>query len=387
MKGVIPYPIYIKMKRIRMAAYIAVILFGLINIFCPYVAHADIFGFYIPDVYDKITENVTETNSILNAAFSFCKKSPFNIINDFAAVTAGASSAALAASITTAVKSLSLVTATLLLMVDFFRKTVNFEWSSRWENILLFIVKIIAIKIVIQNADVIVGYVYAMVDTVNAKATGGSTTVNFLPCDNVLNYNVHFPVSFGQLVKKGWWDFWYDIGAGSDESAYTISKDAVSLFYPSASFPAEGDVDVEAFAVPNGKANYMPTMDYFTLKPIFLIMKAIAYIIFVVVIGRTFELCIYTIFAPLPLATFASETSTDVAKNFLKNYIATVLQISVIIVMFIAYSATSYYATEFFKNPSVPQPPTAIRSLILIGALGLGVMKSGAWSKKICGIG
>ena len=36
----------------------------------------------------------------------------------------------------TASKTTALAIATLLLMVDFFRKSVTFEWSSRWENIL-----------------------------------------------------------------------------------------------------------------------------------------------------------------------------------------------------------------------------------------------------------
>ena len=79
------------------------------------------------------------------------------------------------------------------------------------------------------------------------------------------------------------------------------------------------------------------------LQPLFLIMKAIAYIVFVIVIGRVFELSIYTIFAPLPLATFASDTTHEVAKNFLKNYIATVIQVAVIVMMFIVYAATDTY--------------------------------------------
>jgi len=393
MRGVLPYPVYVKMKRIRMVAYLAVILCGLINIFCPFVAHADIFGFYAPDVYDEITENVTETNDLLNIAFKFSKESPFSIINTYSSTVTGATT--VATNIITAVKSLALVTATLLLMVDFFRKTVNFEWSSRWENILLFLVKIVAIKVVIQNADVIIGYVYAMVDTINAKAISGNIgdshgNLKFLPCGDPKDYTVELPVSFARLLKKGWWDFWYDLGADeASKNKYKISLEAVKMFYPSINnLPdATGVVKVEDFALPDDKANFMPTLERYSMKPVYLVMKAIAYIIFVVVIGRTFELCIYTIFAPLPLATFASETSTDVAKNFLKNYIATVLQVSVIIVMFIAYAATNVYAAKFFDALGSSAPPSIAQNLILIGALGLGVMKSGAWSKKICGIG
>ena len=110
-------------------------------------------------------------------------------------------------------------------------------------------------------------------------------------------------------------------------------------------------------------------------------MKAIAYIIFVIAIGRVFELSVYTIFAPLPLVTFASDTTHDVAKSFIKNYIAAVLQISVIVVMFVIYVAVNNY----FTNHGF----TAIKLIQLVEliVLGLGVVKSGTWSKKLCGIG
>ena len=113
-------------------------------------------------------------------------------------------------------------------------------------------------------------------------------------------------------------------------------------------------------------------------------MKAIAYIIFVVVIGRVFELTVYTIFAPLPLATFASETTHDVAKNFLKNYIATVIQVAVIAIMFILYSAMNTYIVSWMVANSFTS--TKLINFVILCVLGLGVVKSGTWAKKICGI-
>ena len=125
---------------------------------------------------------------------------------------------------------------------------------------------------------------------------------------------------------------------------------------------------------------FMPTLEIVLLQPYFLVMKAIAYIVFVIAIGRVFELSIYTILAPLPLVTFASDTTHDVAKNFIKNYIATVLQISVIAVMFVVYvSINKYFGNHDFSIKMI--------QLVELSALGLGVVKSGAWSKKVCGIG
>ena len=178
---------------------------------------------------------------------------------------------------------------------------------------------------------------------------------------------------------QGWWNFWYDKGAGQHTTyTYVISQDAVKIFYPNAVF---NGTDLNANPLPNPTTAILnPTLEIILLQPYFLVMKAISYIIFVIVIGRVFELAIYTIFAPLPLATFASETSHDVAKNFIKNYIATVLQIAVIVIMFLIYAGMTKYIANLF-------PSTKMLQIIILISLGLGVVKSGTWSKKICGIG
>lgn len=96
-------------------------------------------------------------------------------------------------------------------------------------------------------------------------------------------------------------------------------------------------------------------------------------------------MAVYTLLAPLPLATFASETTHDVAKNFLKNYIAVVLQVTVMVVMFIVYVATNSFISNWITANNFGS--IKMINLIALFALGLGIMKSGAWSKKICGIG
>ncbi|WP_295084641.1 hypothetical protein [Ruminococcus sp.] len=386
MHGVIPYPQYQQLMKLRRTVYTIIIVCGLFMIFCPpLIAHADMFGYYVPDVYAEITENVNETNHILTKAFTFSKTSPYEIVNTLRPST---SQGILAIRIREASKTLALVTATLLLMVDFFRKTINFEWSSKWENILIFLIKIIVIKQVVQNADVIVGYIYSFFDSLNDAAT--STTIHYLPDGNAADYTATVKQGLIKQLSKGWWDYWYDKGADNvyDTYTYHISQDAVKMFYPDATFPAAkvfSDVDTftEAFPSPTNKINFFPTLEiYVKLKPIFLVMKAIAYIIFVIIIGRVFELAVYTLLAPLPLATFASETTHDVAKNFLKNYISVVIQVAVIVVMFVVYVATNQFVVEWMKKNGT----ATLMNFICLCALGLGVMRSGTWSKKICGI-
>ena len=342
----------------------------------PVLAHVDIFGFEVQDVYTQITSNVKETNDILKKAFEFSQTSPYDVVNSISGTAQGN----IAVAIRNASKTMALVIATLLLMVEFFRKSVTFEWSSKWENVLIFLIKIIVIKQVVQNADVIVSHIYAGFQSINNAAT--DTSVDFLPYGTAETFTwTDEDGIMTKMVKKGWWNYWYDLGAGEyrETFSYLISKDAVKIFYPNATFGGT-NLNDNPFAEPTTML-FMPTLEIILLQPYFLVMKAIAYIVFVISIGRVFELSVYTILAPLPLATFASDATHDVAKSFIKNYIAVVLQIAIIVVMFIVYVAINKY---FTSNGFIAVKMIQLVELI---ALGLGVVKSGAWSKKVCGMG
>lgn len=365
-----------KYMTIRRNIYLFFIVFGVINIFFPFQAHADVLGYQIQDVYAQITENVNETNDILAKAFEFTRTSPYDVVNKLAGTEQGT----LAIAIRNATKTMALVVATFLLMVEFVRKTVNFEWASKWENVLIFIVKILIMKQVVQNADNIVGCLYAAFDSINATIT--ETDINFLPCAGTTRYTCEVNQKLAEQLQKGWWDFWYDVGAGDTTNTYyyDISMSAVHIFYPDATAPSSLDLNNTPFANPTTKLNFTPTIEMIFNLPFFLTMKAIAYIVFVIAIGRIFELALYTMFAPLPLATLASDGTHDVAKSFIKNYIATVLQIAVIATMFLIYVSVNKYVREVF-------PDTKLSSFIVLLALGLSVIKSGTWARKICGIG
>ena len=164
---------------------------------------------------------------------------------------------------------------------------------------------------------------------------------------------------------------------------YEISWDAVHMFFPTAddSLPAGTYNYIDhRFAYPDN-VMFQPTIKIIFMQPYFLVMKAIAYMIFVIAIGRIIELCIYTLFAPLPLATFAGEGSHDIAKNFIKTYIATVIQITVMIAMFAIYLAMNSYLTT-----TAPFAGTPLIQFVVLISLGLGVTKSGTWSRRICGV-
>ena len=70
-----------KLRRFHRHIFIFIIVAGVMNIFFPLVAHADIFNNDVQDVYATITENVDETNEILKSAFTFTQVSPYTIVN------------------------------------------------------------------------------------------------------------------------------------------------------------------------------------------------------------------------------------------------------------------------------------------------------------------
>lgn len=371
-------------EKARKRVYFAVILFGIICIFAtPVFAHADIFGFEVQDIYVRITENVKEANDILDKAFEFAQTSPYDVIESIADTAQGRR----IISIRSASRTMALVIVSMLLMIDFFRKSINFEWSSKWENVLIFLIKIIVVKQIIQNADNIVGYIYSGFQSINDAAVG--VDVDFLPYGTEKEYYLSIKQSVFEQVRKGWWDYWYDKGAGDvyNNYYYTIAPDAVKMFYPTAIFPENTNLGTSAFPEPTETMMFMPTLEIVLLQPYFLVMKAIAYMIFVISIGRVFELSVYTIFAPLPLATFASDTTHDVAKSFIKNYIATVLQIAVIVVMFLVYAAVNKYFLENFFVVAGHVVVLKLIQLVELITLGLGVMRSGTWARRLCGIG
>lgn len=367
-----------KKLSLRQKIYLFVIVAGFMYILCPYVAYADVFGASVPDLYADITENVEEVNELLSKAFEISQDSPYDLLGHF--------NKGLCSAVHIASRDAALVIATLLLMVDFFRKSIHFEWSSRWENILVFLVKVIAIKQIVQNTDVIVAHIYDLCDYINQKATNWGTDVQLLPCDDANDYNVTYIKDEILQAAMPWWSVFKKItGTDSDGTQYRISMKAVHMFYPKAKAPSswawsEFSTQLMGKDSPNGKVVFNTTLERCFLTPYFLFMKLIAYYIFVIVIGRAFELCVYTILAPLPMATFASEVASDTAKNFIRNYMACALQMVVIITFFITYSSmVTYYMTNYSMTH------TKMFHIIMLASLAVAISKSGEWSRRLTG--
>lgn len=119
--------------------------------------------------------------------------------------------------------------------------------------------------------------------------------------------------------------------------------------------------------------NYL--VKYLEAMPTFLILMGACWVINLILIGRLFEIIVYTVISPIPLATFAGEGWYDSAKAFIKSYAAVCLQGLVVMVMFYAFAQV---ADLLGGTDTMGITITAL-------ALALGVAKSGQWARQAVG--
>lgn len=72
-----------------------------------------------------------------------------------------------------------------------------------------------------------------------------------------------------------------------------------------------------------------------------LFITVLSFILIMTVYGRFFKIYLYTAIAPVPLSTFAGETSSSVGKSFIKSYSAVCLEGAVIVLGCIIFSVFS----------------------------------------------
>ncbi len=365
----LPYRKRSLFDKIRFSFSVCLFLFFFL---VPVNAYASLGGYECYNLYQEITDEFMATNSIMNKAFEFASISPFQIIEKITTNKAVVENLKLAS------KSLSITIATLLLCIDFFKKSVNFEWSRSWENILLFIVKAIVIKVLVQNSDNIIEAVYQGFNYINVEVLKNTKdSFEFLPVGDMQQYLIEAPKeSDGNSVDVLFNWATYILFDSAQTYEYNISRESVHFLHPEFYVPEGGRYSIFKFmeeVVGNINYQIFPLITLLFDEIYFLIMKAVAALVFVQVVGRAFELTVYTLLAPLPLATFASEVNCDVAKNFLKKYIACILQLTVIVVMLLAYEGLREFT------------PDGLLGVVAFITLGIGVMRSGQWARNICG--
>lgn len=237
-----------------------------------------------------------------------------------------------------AIKSVALTLCALFFLLEFFSKTMDLQWV-KWENIMMFCIKMVFAKILIDKAPAICEMIYSGFNSVITTAYSGTSPQIF-------------PDSWTAEKK------YIALGLSSDEASNVANAVQVGFF------------DVSPLII-NVKATVMMML--------YNIIMAICFVIF---LGRFFELAVYTIIAPIPLSTMFASSTHEIGKGFLKSYVAVSIQALVLVVMFVAYSGiTSKVASTFNSSNGF----YVFGGLINLLALGLGVMQSGNWAKRICG--
>lgn len=281
--------------------------------------------------YGQCMDNIKNIILELNTMFSMLIEL---LTNDSLLQTATAS----VPSLISAIKATALTLCVMFFVIDFFTKSLHLQWVT-WENVLMLFIKLIVAKVCVDNAELFTTMLYRGFNGFVNAISGTITQYSFISGDDMTKAQFFVSASDASLIVN----------------------------------------DVDA-----GFLNFQPLLLNLQISIQGLIMKIIMIIANVVVIARLFELTVYTLIAPVPLSTFACDNLSDVGKGFLKSYAAVSIQAIVLAIMFIAYSAVNTALISGHIGSTNLQL-NGIMGLVTTLTLAMGVMQSGAWSKKICG--
>lgn len=276
---------------------------------------------------DNIKNIILELNTMFSMLIEL-------LTNDSLLQTATAS----VPSLISAIKATALTLCVMFFVIDFFTKSLHLQWVT-WENVLMLFIKLIVAKVCVDNAELFTTMLYRGFNGFVNAISGTITQYSFISGDDMTKAQFFVSASDASLIVN----------------------------------------DVDA-----GFLNFQPLLLNLQISIQGLIMKIIMIIANVVVIARLFELTVYTLVAPVPLSTFACDNLSDVGKGFLKSYAAVSIQAIVLAIMFIAYSAVNTALISGHIGSTNLQL-NGIMGLVTTLTLAMGVMQSGAWSKKICG--
>lgn len=227
------------------------------------------------------------------------------------------------------IKASALTLCVLFFLIDFFEKTLNLQWV-KWENVMMLFIKLVFAKVIIDISPELCEAIYSGFSSIAKSVL------------DVINGDEPFEL----------------IGAEEYEMLWLSEDEANALRSP----PTLGFLDFKPLLI---------QIKTLVMGSIMVIMELVCISI---IIGRIFELAIYTIIAPLPLSTFASDGLKEVGKGFLKSYAAVSIQALVMMIMIIAYML-------IVKGlPSIG----AFDGLLKTLAFTLSIMQSGNWAKRIC---
>lgn len=229
----------------------------------------------------------------------------------------------------------------LFFLMEFAKKSMDLQWV-KWENVFLFLLKLIFAKVVVENSREIMEFIFD-------AFTGLTSTIQAKLVDTLGN---------GFLP--------------------TGEDDIVGLFLTTQEITLFDGNGIGDSGVWFGLDRLMKEIE---LMPSIFIAKGILVVTAIMIFARMFEIMVYTMVSPIPLSTFANDEHRQIGIGFVKSYAAVCLQGLMIIVMFYTFSVMGDFIDSLDGTWLSGSFGILIRTLVL----GLGIFKSGSWAKKLCG--
>ena len=329
--------------------------------------------------YGQCMDNINQIISEINAMYKL-------IINLLTNDTLLQTATGAVPTLVEAIKGTSLTLCVMFFLINFFSKTLNLQWVT-WENVMMLVLKCILAKVCVENAEFFTTVIYRGFNSF-VSAVGDFSSNGLFVTDGIAIPIPEFP-SFEEWCQVFHWEGWEGNTQSLYESLKTQYEQQMQNVSSTSISAAQYFVSAEdalkcASGYDAGFLNFSPIILNIFITIEGLIMKIIMILANVMVISRLFELTVYTLVAPIPLSTLACDGLSDVGKGFLKSYAAVTLQSLIIAIMFIAYgTVNSALFTLAAQNAEIPL--NGWIGLITTITLGIGVMSSGSWAKRICG--
>lgn len=294
---------------------------------------------------DWMVNAIDGINGMYNGCIDmFQKLNPYNLSGPSLGGTTTASAALqdIQTVVMDAVTSIALSLCILFFLMDFFRKSMDLQWV-KWENILMFVLKLVFAKVILDNSAEIMEFIFTVFNDlavyVSNNVTQGS---GIIPVDPTI-------------------------------------EDGLALSYSNFFLTAE---EFQYYCWEGGGFLGLARMlKIIELQPSVWIAMGVMLVTGVMIFARMFEVLVYTMISPIPLSSFASDEHRQIGISFIKSYAAVCLQAVVIIVLFAAFAALGNELDKLQGTFASGSWGILLRVLVL----GIGVFKSGSWAKKMCG--
>ncbi|MCM1061334.1 MAG: hypothetical protein NC452_13750 [Eubacterium sp.] len=286
------------------------------------------------DLKNFCTNAAEELNEMFQTCIDLMNMSPFSI-----PASGGTSINGIVDTVIGVISGTAMTLCVLFFLMEFAKKSMDLQWV-KWENVLMFLLKLIFAKVVVENSREIMEFIFdaftGLTNNIQSQLTG-SLGGGFL-----------------------------DVSRGPK---LFLTDAEIELF--------DGDGNGDS-GVWWGLDRLMKEIE---LMPSIFIAKGIVVVTAIMIFSRMFEIMVYTMASPIPLSTFSSEEHRQIGIGFIKSYAAVCLQGLMIIIMFYTFSVMGNYIDTLNGTWLSGSFGILIRTLVL----GLGIFKSGSWAKKLCG--